>query len=192
VLSRKPDLVLFGVPSDHGRPKFRGGREMFDTPTFQESYDHVVFVTGRPATFYRTWVYRDSEKIGMLRSANRITVPGYLFAASDDTPAVEDSEGRLAVRVSRGKTVEQSLMLDAGIWRVHLDQGVRGRKGSPGPKRSEVRARLTGDGVSRDGSAWRVEDATRVKLKLSTPRREPGFVRRVELERTAFEGTARE
>lgn len=172
VLSRQPDLVLFGIPSDHGRPKFRGGFEMFKTRTFHEAYDKVTFQTGPDRLFYRTWIRRQSPKIGITESASRIAVPGYFFAASDATPAIEGPNGRLGTRLVKEHPLTQRLRLTAGTWRSKLD--------SSGAK---VRLRLQGADVSGKYSEWRVPADTEVRIKLRVLAHDAALVHGVILER---------
>lgn len=171
VLSRQPDIVLFGIPSDHGRPKFRGGFEMFNTRTFHNAYDRVVFQAGRGGWFYRTWVRRHSPKIGLSASESRVSVPGFLFAGSDETPAIEAADGRLGVRLVKGRTVTQRVPLSQGTWRSTVE-------GSG----SRVRLRLKGSGVSGRHPEWRVQAAGEMSIELSVTRRDPALVYGVVLE----------
>ena len=172
VLSRQPDLVLFGIPSDHGRPKFRGGFEMFNTRTFRDSYDKVTFQAGSERLLYRTWMRRQSPKIGIIESASRVAVPGYFFAASDATPAIEGANGRLGARLVKAHPVTQHVRLTAGTWRSQLDTSG-----------SKVRLRLQGNGVSGRHSEWRVRADTEVQIKLSAGANAPALVHGVTLER---------
>lgn len=179
VLSRQPDLVLFGIPSDHGRPKFRGGFEMFQSHSFQTNYDKVVFQAGPRGLFYRTWMRRDSTKIGVATSASRVTLPGYFFASSDGTPAVETRDRHLGVRIGRAHSVTQRVWLTAGTWRSHLE--------SSG---SKPRLRVLGPSVAGTRQLWRVAAAGEVQIKLSVSAPEPAFVYSVGFERVTSAGPA--
>ncbi|HEY6723701.1 MAG TPA: hypothetical protein VI197_06695 [Polyangiaceae bacterium] len=172
VLSRQPDLVLFGIPSDHGRPKFRGGFEMFNTRTFRDAYDKVVFRAGSEGLLYRTWMRRPSPKVGISHSESRVSVPGYFFAASDDTPAIEGADGRLGVYVAQNRSVTQRVWLNRGIWHAELE--------ASGAK---VRLRLQGSGVSGRRSEWQIEAPTEVRIKITGPERGSAIVHRLVLER---------
>lgn len=174
VLSRQPDLVLFGIPSDHGRPKFRGGFEMFNTRTFRDGYDKVVFQAGSGGLFYRTWMRRQSPKVGISVSESRVELPGYFFAGADETPAVEDANGRLGVRLVERRSAKQRVWLTQGTWRSTVE--------TSGPT---VNLRLQGAGVSGRRSEWHVQAPTEVRLKLSAPRQDPAVVHRVVLERVS-------
>lgn len=174
VLSRQPDLVLFGIPSDHGRPKFRGGFEMFNTRAFHDAYDKVTFQAGSERLFYRTWMRRHSPKLGIAESASHVTIPGYFFAASDATPAVEGADGRLGVRLVKEHAVTQHVRLRAGTWRTELD--------ATGAK---VRLRLHGAHVAGRHPEWRVQADSEVRVTLRVLSRTPALVHGIILERVA-------
>lgn len=172
VLSRKPDIVLFGIPSDHGRPKFRGGFEMFNTPVFRDSYDRVIFQAGPRGLFYRTWMRRDSAKVGIDRTPTTVTIPGYFFATNDETPAVEDADGKLAVRLSPGHPATQRVRLPEGTWQAHTE--------SIG---AEVRLRLTASGITVRRLRLTLDRPVEVTARISVGRGDDAFVRSVHFER---------
>lgn len=172
VLSRQPDVVLFGIPSDHGRPKFRGGLEMFNTRAFRDAYDKVVFQAGSEGLFYRTWMRRPSPKVGISHSESRVSVPGYFFAASDETPAVEGADGRLGVRLEKERSTTQRVWLTRGTWRSKLEASG-----------STVRLRLQGSGISGRPAGWYIQAPTEARIKLSVPERGSAIVHNVVLER---------
>ena len=149
---------------------------MFQSRAFHDAYDKVIFQAGPQGLFYRTWMRRDSAKIGIIESPSRVTLPGYFFAGSDATPAVETKSRRLGVRLEREHSVTQRVWLPAGTWRSHVEASG-----------SEPRLRLQGAGVTGRRQLWRVAAEGEVKLKLSVSEPKPAFVYSVKLERVTPE-----
>lgn len=117
-LERKPDIVLFGAPSDHGHPKFRGGREMVRDRDFARNYQLVTFLAGEPESAYRVWLRTSSEKLGLQRSSSQILVPGYFFAGGEGATARE-VDGALVTSLEPGAVADFGLRLpERGLWRI--------------------------------------------------------------------------
>jgi hypothetical protein len=99
-LSRKPDLVLFCLPNGGEKACFRSGRELVALDDFAAHYQLVGFEGERPYRLRsQIWVRRDSEKIGIQASADRVTIPGYLVGDADSTSRL-DAEGRVTTEIA--------------------------------------------------------------------------------------------
>ncbi len=121
-LQRAPDVFHFGIPSDHGHPKFPASQEMARRPEFKQRYRRIVMVAdGAPALPVRWWVKIDSERLGVRYEPDLITIPGYLLA-QDPAEAREDAAGNLATVARRGQAGGLTLRIpEAGTWRAELD-----------------------------------------------------------------------
>jgi len=122
VLSRKPDLVLFNLPTGNLRPYFRSGREMvFDSlSNFRETFQPVNFECDRPRHLVSiVWARLEGGAIGIRRSIDRIVVPGYLLSANPYSMARLDSEGRMGVQIQPDVPAGISgLRVPAGRWQL--------------------------------------------------------------------------
>lgn len=122
VLSQKPDLVIFCLPNGGEKPCFRSGREMFQLEEFSTHYQLAGFEGERP---YRVrtqvWVRRDSQKIGIQASADRVTIPGYLVGDADSTSRL-DAQGMLGTEVAPEARLVLSVAAPmVGRWKLHAD-----------------------------------------------------------------------
>lgn len=122
VLSRKPDLVLFCLPNGGEKPCFRSGREMFQQDEFSAHYQLVGFEGARPYRLRaQIWVRRDSEKIGIQVSADRVTMPGYLVGDADSTSRL-DAEGRVSTEIAPEARLALSVPgVSLGRWTLTVD-----------------------------------------------------------------------
>jgi hypothetical protein len=179
VIARKPDLVLFVLFEGGSRPFFSSDRDMVAHPDFYRCYRRVTFEGDDPFVFRsQLWVRAEDGRLGVMRSRDRVVVPGYLLGADPGSVAKLDHSGRAAVAVvDTVPAAIQGLRLDGGRWSVHLEStggaavaGVR-MAADPAwrtaPERSAARARCATrryarcgcggrDGGARDG----VRDAT--------------------------------
>jgi hypothetical protein len=116
VLSRRPDLVSFCVPSGGMGACFRSGKEMQEDEAFFAHY-RLVTVRGHvPHTFDgRLWIRFDSEKIGMKKTDDGYRVPAYFFGNVGETlPCQLDERSRLVMVMAPGQTATLALTgLDA-------------------------------------------------------------------------------
>lgn len=117
-LERRPDLVIFGLPSDHGNPKFRGGWEMFRDPQFARDYERITFAAGRPERRYRVWLRRTSDKVGERRSGSEVVLPGHLFAKGDNAVAREMEGELVTALVPKAMGRLRVSIPEGGVWRV--------------------------------------------------------------------------
>jgi hypothetical protein len=122
VLSRKPDLVLFNLPTGGRRPNFRSGVEMMEDPSaeFTATFRPVTIECEQPRhVISLLWMRTEGGAIGMTRSEDQIRIPGYLFSDNEQSRAKLDAEGRLGVVVFPDKSAELSgLSVPPGRWVV--------------------------------------------------------------------------
>ena len=125
VLSRKPDLILFGTPAGGMRPGLRSGVEMVSDSSahFYPTFRPVTFECDRPVPVNSiVWVRAEGGAVGIQRSTDRIRIPGYLFTANTSSRARLDEEGRLGVGVSpEGPAGYSNLSIPPGTWVARAD-----------------------------------------------------------------------
>jgi len=117
MLSRQPDLILFGTPGGR-EPTGLYGRELSSMPEFAANYDFCVFSGTIPFGFNsRIWVHRNSSKIGITRRADEIFIPPYLLNITGGTPAQLDDRDRFFVGVFPQRPVGiRELEIPPGRW----------------------------------------------------------------------------
>jgi len=123
VIERKPDLVLFVMLGAGSKPFFRGDREMIAYPDFYRCYRRVTFEGDAPF-MYRSqlWVRAEDGRLGIVRTRDRVVVPGYLLVADPGSVAKLDHAGRAAVAVvDTVPAAIEGLRLDGGRWSVHFE-----------------------------------------------------------------------
>jgi hypothetical protein len=142
VLSRRPDLVVFGTARG-GLPGFKSGVEMLVEPSFLRDYQSVVFECDTPFHCASTiWVRREGSPIGVQRSARRVVVPAFLLVppgarrvpiGPDRTePSVPvgkatlASDGRFEAKVGTKRSSLLQFPLDAGRWSVTTEPRANG------------------------------------------------------------------
>lgn len=88
VLSRRPDLVMFGIPPGAPQPQWLGGRQLEADPAFLRDYRVVLFHTGpteladgRRIDLRLTLWTRVGGRVGVRRDPDGVRVPGYLLGS---------------------------------------------------------------------------------------------------------------
>jgi arabinofuranosyltransferase len=120
VLSRQPDIVVLCSPTGNTKGCYPGSAELSALPEFAERYRLIPLASRRYFGPMLVWIRVDSPRIGVVRSAREIRIPGFLFAGLNVTvarPAEEDK--RLVALVTTQQVV--SLPIDdapAGTWSV--------------------------------------------------------------------------
>jgi hypothetical protein len=123
VLDRKPDLVIFLLPTGSDRGYFLSGRQMQEDPRFFRDYRLVWFEGREPyAIRSRIWARKHSEKIGIRRGPDRTNIPGFLFSDNPATITYLDAAGRLVVPVRHDLPARvNEIELGPGRWRVEAE-----------------------------------------------------------------------
>ncbi|HUT10283.1 MAG TPA: hypothetical protein VMY42_07300 [Thermoguttaceae bacterium] len=181
VLDCRPDLIIFTGP--HGREKahFLSGRQMQQQPEFYRRYTLATF-EGREPYPVRSliWLRRESEKIGIRRSDDRIVVPGYLLNAHPATVAYLDASGEFVVSVTPDTPAGiANLSLPPGRWKIDADATAEVRV-VVRPAGEDVVLQAGPTGISFCPSA---EDDRSVDVTLEAASQQPVEVRRLVLER---------
>jgi len=133
VLDRRPDLIIFLLPTGNDRGYFLSGRQMQEDPRFFRDYTLVRFEGRDPyPVISRIWVRRYSERIGIKRSDDQITVPAFLLNDNPFSVARLGVLDELVVPVSMAQPARiGALQLSNGRWRLDV-------KASPQPARIRV------------------------------------------------------
>jgi hypothetical protein len=123
VLDRRPDLVVFLLPTGAEHGYFLSGRQMQQDPRFFRDYTLVRFEGHEPyRVVSQVWVRRFSERIGVRRDEGRVVVPGFLLNGHPETTARLDAGGRLVVATTAERPVLYKLLeLPAGRWRFAVE-----------------------------------------------------------------------
>ncbi len=120
VLSRKPDLVVFLLPTGNDQGYFLSGRQMQQNPEFFTQYTLVRFEGREPyKVISRVGVRKYSERIGITKDDQKVVVPGFLVNDNYTSSARLDSTNNFVVEVS-GQIPGRlhKVALSAGIWRL--------------------------------------------------------------------------
>jgi hypothetical protein len=126
VLRRAPDLVIVGGPRGGAKGHFFADTQLLAEPEFQRHYT-LAWFEGTTPYHVRSgvWVRRDSPRVGIVASADTLTIPGYLFNGDPTTTARLDADGRFAVTATADHPLKlASVTLPRGLWRV---SGLPGR-----------------------------------------------------------------
>jgi arabinofuranosyltransferase len=123
VLNRRPDLVVFLLPTGNDRGYFLSGRQMQEDPRFFREYSLTRFESSEPhKVVSRVWVRNESERIGIKRFDGLITIPAFLLNGKPETVARLGISGQLIVPVSRHMPAQiKKLTLPPGRWRIELE-----------------------------------------------------------------------
>jgi len=123
VLGRSPDIVVFGIATGGERGFFRSAREMQADPRFLAEYTLVTFEGTDPYTVQgKFWVKKHSERIGITRSADRFTIPGFLMNAGPDSVARLGRNGGMVLPIWRSEPAHlDAINLPAGRWQISAD-----------------------------------------------------------------------
>jgi arabinofuranosyltransferase len=115
VLSKRPDFVLLCGPVGSATGCFRGGTELVALDGFQRDYVLTTIVPARSNFPTLLWVRVDSQALGAAATADRVRLPGLLFATGGTRAAL--SGGRLVAHVDPGASVRlDRLPPGTGSW----------------------------------------------------------------------------
>ncbi len=153
VLSRAPDLVLFGNHVGYPRGVWLSGREMFAMPEFHRRYRLVAMVApdGTRADVF----VRVEGRAGVRRAQGRLTIPALLFAQRGAVARL-DRDDRLVVAIPPRGAVSCDVDVPAGRWRVSVD--------ASGPLEWSTRD------AERSGGQLALESGRWITLELSAER----------------------
>jgi arabinofuranosyltransferase len=144
VLDRKPDLVIFLLPTGAEHGYFPSGKQMQRDPRFFRDYTLTYFETNEPhKVLSRIWVRRDSERIGIKRTDSEISIPAFLFNDNRESRAKLNSSGKIVVPLTVNNPARiANLEIPPGRWqiatsawplwaRVSTSPDAKGASGSP-------------------------------------------------------------
>lgn len=125
VLSKKPDLVLFNLPTGGLYPRFRSGKEMLADPRgeFASTFVPVEIECEPPQRIVSIiWMRTEGGAVGAQTSSDRMEIPGYLFATPGRARARLGLDGRLTTALLPGAGVElPTLLVPPGQWDVRIE-----------------------------------------------------------------------
>lgn len=118
VLSKQPDLILFGTPGGYEPSTYVQG--MGDMPAFRDNYERCNIAGDEPRYFNsRVWVNRNSTRIGIRADERSIVVPPYLLNLTGGAIARLDDQQRFYVETGTDAPVGvKDLNLPSGRWIV--------------------------------------------------------------------------
>jgi hypothetical protein len=130
VLDRKPDLVVFLLPTGSEHAYFLSGKLMQKDPRFYRDYTLVRFEGSEPYTVRSNiWVRRASERIGIKSTPDAVEIPGFLFNDNPASVARLGGDARLVVSVRpNAPAVIREIELTPGRWRIEVDPTDRSLK----------------------------------------------------------------
>ncbi|HEX6764805.1 MAG TPA: hypothetical protein VF103_04990, partial [Polyangiaceae bacterium] len=127
VLGRRPEIFAFNGSTGARTPIFLSGRQLVGTADFQREYQ-LVFARGpRARPVGELWIRREGGKIGVMRGADRIDVPGYFFASGAAVAELDEKNRLVANTTGEAPAELPKFVLPAGTWKVVLDTDVSPR-----------------------------------------------------------------
>jgi arabinofuranosyltransferase len=123
ILERRPDLVVFLLPTGNDSGYFLSGRQMQQDPRFFRDYTLVRFEGREPyKVTARIWVRKESERIGIRRGQDAVSVPGFLICDNQTSVARLGAGGRLVVPATPAQPARlERFQLPPGRWRVEAE-----------------------------------------------------------------------
>jgi len=105
VWSRRPDLIAFANAAGKRDPMFVSGHELFAMPEFHRVYQWIrIEGTVGNRSHGEVWLRREGGKVGIVRTPERISVPGYFFTGENTGAGASiDARGKLIAYVSEDK-----------------------------------------------------------------------------------------
>jgi arabinofuranosyltransferase len=124
VLRRAPDLVVFNDSVGSAEPAFRSGRELFRSKEFERNYQwiNVTSIARERRIVGEIWVRREKGRLGVVRTDERVVVPGYFFTGqASSARSLLDDQGVLVAAISeRRPGVLPELSLPAGHFKIEV------------------------------------------------------------------------
>jgi arabinofuranosyltransferase len=158
VLDQKPDIIIFDVGSPN--PSWRTGDQLKALPEFSERYSPVRVRSEPSGVTAVLFVAKDSSRIGIRRTNERIEIPGFLF--TDAETIAWKTGGGLAARLAGGHSVTLRMNVE--------------------PENDWTVDRSTGELVGIDTDLKR--DGRTLSITLRSNRTTPVEIKRVVLTRT--------
>jgi arabinofuranosyltransferase len=116
VISRKPDLIVFCLPTGQREPCFPGEKKLVTLADFRQNYRLVRYQVGHLEA--RLWTRVENGRIGVARTNDSIYIPGFLLATTSGARAVLDDGKGLASSIERGWAEIEDIFLPAGAWEI--------------------------------------------------------------------------
>lgn len=119
VLSRRPDFVFFCGPPGFANPCTVTGKQMAAQPQFVQLYRlaSILYRYENEPHQMLLWVLKDSPRVGIQHSAQRITIPSYLLS-SKEFPAESSPQGLTLELPPFGTTAPLTVQIPPGTWEI--------------------------------------------------------------------------
>lgn len=124
VLRRRPDLIAFNGSVGGRNPMFLSGIQLVATREFQREYQLIHARGPRAKPVGELWIRREGGKLGVTRGADRIDVPGYLFATGAAIAELDPKHRLVANNPGPYNAELPKFELPAGTWELMLDTDV--------------------------------------------------------------------
>lgn len=180
IWSRKPDLILFSLPTGGG-PRSSSGAEITKKPTFQQLYKEARFKAVDPVGTKGKLHVRKDGKVGIVRGPNSIYIPGYLLNSPDLFGYAIGEHGVGARLKASGSARSDSISLDPGVWKIVVQQA-----NAPFSLKISNQGEQALDWQTQE-QHWLVSNATKIQLELVAPSSQSLSFMGLSLERVATE-----
>jgi hypothetical protein len=124
VMRRAPDIIAFNGSVGASTPLFLSGRQMIATPEFHREYQLVRARGRRARAVGELYVRRESGKLAVVRSGERIQVPAYFFGTGGALAELGENDRLLANNPGPHAAELPRFLLPAGTWELVLDTNV--------------------------------------------------------------------
>lgn len=122
-LSRRPDILMFCRPRNDGRACFRGSQQLMRKQVFRREHRRVrIDVRGPKRVVSQIWFRVEDGKLGLIRTARRIEIPGFLMASEHEAAAMLSAQHRIIARIRPGQSGGYDrIKLPAGQWDLTVE-----------------------------------------------------------------------
>jgi hypothetical protein len=122
VLRKSPDLVVWRSATGATKPESKAGSELAKAAEFRADYQWIRVEAPQASESGIVWVRRERGKLGVVRAADRIDLPGYLFSGQGSS-AVAHLDARNELVSTLGwdaPGVLADVIVPKGRWRLDL------------------------------------------------------------------------
>ncbi|MCO4743310.1 MAG: hypothetical protein KC912_00890 [Proteobacteria bacterium] len=118
VLSREPELIVFGTWMGSAKPGYYGDRQIAGTPSFRRDYRLIrLRAAGESALI---WLRTSTGALSPRRSADAIVLPGHLFAKQGPGVVAVARSGQVQAQFTAGSQSQFTVQVPPGQWRGSL------------------------------------------------------------------------
>lgn len=114
VVSRAPDLLVFGIPMGEAQQAFHAGGRYFDLEEFRRGYRLVALGGGGERDQGQLWA-RLEGRAGVARSSVRVRVPAYFFGSVQAEQRISATGAATALAFLQGASYLGQLAPEGGL-----------------------------------------------------------------------------